>query len=201
MITIVDYGIGNLGSVLNMLKRIGVEGEIRSDHAGIKSATKLILPGVGAFDTAMKELNERGLVDILNQKVLIEKTPVMGICLGMQLLLEESDEGVEKGLGWISGQVLKFQFEDPLLKVPHMGWNKVKLSQKYPIVEGLEESKFYFVHSYYVKVKHEENILLETMYGQSFHSGIVKDNIYGFQFHPEKSHKFGMKLLLNFSKL
>ena len=201
MITIVDYGIGNLGSVLNMLKRIGVEGEVRSDHEGIKNATKLILPGVGAFDTAMNELKQRGLIDILNQKVVSEKIPVMGICLGMQLLLEKSEEGIENGLGWIAGESRQFKFEDEKLKVPHMGWNYLGSIGNHSILHGLEKAKFYFVHSYYAVPTNPENSLLTTEYGGHFCSGLIKENIFGFQFHPEKSHKFGMKLFENFAKI
>ncbi len=202
MITIIDYGIGNLGSILNMLKRIGVEGEVKSDLESIKDASKLILPGVGAFDTAMKKINKSNLTNVLKLKALEEKIPIMGICLGMQLLMNLSEEGIEPGLGLIDGEVKKFSFENPHLKVPHMGWNYVHMSQKDdPIINGLDQSKFYFVHSYYVKVKDDNNSLLKTNYGIKFDSGVRKDNIFGFQFHPEKSHKFGMKLFENFVAL
>ncbi len=201
MITIVDYGLGNLGSILNMLKRIGVKGEIRSDREGIQNSTKLILPGVGAFDAAMHNLQNSGWLEILNKKVLEEKTPIMGICLGMQLLFNSSEEGNEQGLGWIPGSVKKFTPKDRKLKVPHMGWNYVQPDQKHQIIDGMDNSKFYFVHSYYVSPNAKEHILLTTQYGESFCSGAVKDNIYGFQFHPEKSHKYGMQLLKNFSTI
>ena len=202
MITIIDYGIGNLGSVLNMLKRIGVEGEVKSDLESIKDASKLILPGVGAFDTAMKKINKSNLTNVLKLKALEEKIPIMGICLGMQLLMNLSEEGIEPGLGLIDGEVKKFSFENSSLKVPHMGWNYVHMSKKDdPIIKGLDQSKFYFVHSYYVKVKDDNNSLLKTNYGIKFDSGVRKDNIFGFQFHPEKSHKFGMKLFENFVAL
>lgn len=202
MITIIDYGIGNLGSVLNMLKRIGVEGEVKSDLESIKDASKLILPGVGAFDTAMKKINKSNLTNVLKSKALEEKIPIMGICLGMQLLMNLSEEGIEPGLGLIDGEVKKFSFENPSLKVPHMGWNYVHTTQKDdPIIKGLDQSKFYFVHSYYVKVKDDNNSLLKTNYGINFDSGVRKDNIFGFQFHPEKSHKFGIKLFENFVAL
>lgn len=202
MITIVDYGLGNLGSVLNMLKRIGVEGEIKSDLKSIENASKLILPGVGAFDAAMKKLNESNLSSVLKVKALEEKTPIMGICLGMQILMNSSEEGSKAGLGLIDGEVKKFPYVDSQLKIPHMGWNYVYMSRKdSPLFYGLAEPKFYFVHSYYVKVKNKKNSLLTTNYGIEFDSGVIKDNVYGFQFHPEKSHKFGMKLFENFAKL
>ena len=202
MITIVDYGLGNLGSVLNMLKRIGVEGEIKSDLKSIENASKLILPGVGAFDAAMKKLNESNLTSVLKVKALEEKTPIMGICLGMQILMNSSEEGSKAGLGLIDGEVKKFSYDDSQLKIPHMGWNYVYMSRNNaPLFNGLGESKFYFVHSYYVKVKDKTNSLLTTNYGIEFDSGVMKDNIYGFQFHPEKSHKFGMKLFENFAEL
>jgi imidazole glycerol-phosphate synthase subunit HisH len=202
MITIVDYGLGNLGSVLNMLKRIGVKGEVKSDLKSIENASKLILPGVGAFDTAMKNLNESNLTSVLKIKALEEKTPIMGICLGMQILMNSSEEGSKVGLGLIDGEVKKFSYDDSQLKIPHMGWNYVYKSRNdVPLINGLGDSKFYFVHSYYVKVKDKTNSLLTTNYGIEFDSGVIKDNIYGFQFHPEKSHKFGMKLFENFSEL
>ena len=202
MITIVDYGLGNLGSVLNMLKKIGVEGEIRSDVQGIENASKLILPGVGSFDAAMRKLHESNLTEVLRKKALEDKIPVMGICLGMQLLLNSSEEGIEPGLGWIDGEVKKFVFNDSHMKVPHMGWNYIKRAKiNERIINDLDESKFYFVHSYYVKVNDQENSLLTTSYGHDFDSGVMKDNIFGFQFHPEKSHKYGMKLFENFAAL
>ena len=202
MIVIVDYGMGNLGSVSNMFKRIGVKSIISSNKLEIENADKLILPGVGAFDNAMKKLNEQNLVELLNYKVLELKTPILGICLGMQLLTNHSEEGIEKGLGYIDADAKKFSFESNNLKVPHMGWNTVihatpsKLTKDLPM-----EPRFYFVHSYAVHVRKPENSILKTSYGYEFDSAIQKENIMGAQFHPEKSHKFGMKLFENFSKL
>ncbi len=203
MITIVDYGMGNLGSVFNMFKKIGVASKITSDLNDIKAAEKILLPGVGSYDNAMKRINDSGFRAVLDQKALEEKVPVLGICLGMQLLTLGSEEGTEKGLGWINANAKKFRFQkEEKLKVPHMGWNRVfetapnKLTSKLP-----EEPRFYFVHSYYVEVENQENSILKTKYGLEFDSAIQHENIYGAQFHPEKSHKFGMKLFENFAKL
>ena len=202
MITIVDYGMGNLGSVFNMFKKIGIESKITSDLEEIKTATKLLLPGVGSFDKAMQKINNSGIKQVLDQKVLIEETPILGICLGMQLLTNSSEEGKEKGLGSINASTIKFSFLDKKMKVPHMGWNLVKKSTTSLLTADLEEeSRFYFVHSFYVKVKNRENSILKTKYGLEFDSAIQNKNIYGAQFHPEKSHRFGMKLLKKFSKI
>ena len=203
MIVIVDYGMGNLGSIFNMFKKIGVKAKITSDLEEIRLASKILLPGVGAFDNAMKRINENGHRDVLNYKALEEKIPVLGICLGMQLLTNSSEEGVLPGLGWISGSTIKFQFsEEQNLKIPHMGWNTVEVSNQNKLTANFsDEFRFYFVHSYYVKVKEEKDSILKTNYGIKFDSAIQKNNIYGAQFHPEKSHKFGMKLLQNFANL
>lgn len=197
MIAIIDYGLSNSSSVLNMIKWIGRDGVITSDKEQIRNATHLILPGVGAFDSGMENLYKSNLVDILSHEVLINKKPILGICLGMQLLLDSSEEGTSKGLGWIQGYSKKFSFDDNSLKVPHMGWNYIKIENPSPIVKDLDDAKFYFVHSYFVNTA-QENIITTTTYGHSFVSGVQKDNIYGFQFHPEKSHKYGMQLFKNF---
>lgn len=202
MITIIDYGMGNLGSVQNMLNRIGVQSQITSDITDIEKADKLLLPGVGAFGAAMKLIKEKNLADILNFKVIERKTPVLGICLGMQLLTKQSEEGNVEGLGWINAVTKKFQFQDNDLKIPHMGWNFIDIKQKSAFTENLNaESKFYFVHSYYVECADSANVLATTFYGNEFHSIIHNENIFGAQFHPEKSHKFGMQILSNFSKI
>ena len=202
MITIVDYGMGNLGSVFNMFKKIGVASKITSDLEEIKTATKLLLPGVGSFDKAMERINTSGIKEVLDQKVLVEETPILGICLGMQLLTNSSEEGIEKGLGYINASTKKFSSQDKKMKVPHMGWNLVHKSTKSKLTDGfIQESRFYFVHSYYVEVENQENSILKTNYGLEFDSAIQHENVYGAQFHPEKSHKFGMKLLENFSKI
>ncbi|WP_148624594.1 imidazole glycerol phosphate synthase subunit HisH [Aliarcobacter cryaerophilus] len=205
MITIVDYGMGNLGSIQNMFKYIGVEVEIQSDVDKIKNATKILLPGVGSFDTAMKRINEGDLKEVLNEKALKEQVPVLGICLGMQLLTNSSEEGSLSGLGWIDAKTMNFKDRiDKKYKIPHMGWNIVNKSNESLLTDGFEEfeeTRFYFVHSYFVKVEDEKNSILKTNYGVEFDSAIQKDNIYGAQFHPEKSHKFGMKLFENFARI
>jgi glutamine amidotransferase len=202
MIVIVNYGLGNIGSIQNMFKKIGVESMVSSEHDIIQNADKLVLPGVGNFGKGMQELEKSGLKDILNKKVLNEKTPILGICLGMQLMTDESEESELKGLGWIPAKTLKFNFKSIDMKVPHMGWNTVEVSNENKLIEkSSEEIRYYFVHSYYVKVSDEKHSIARTKYGMTFDSAFNKDNIYGVQFHPEKSHKFGMRLLSNFSNL
>ena len=203
MITIIDYGMGNLGSLNNMFKRIGVASEITSDHEKLLKAAKIILPGVGAFDAAMERINEGRFREILNKKALEDKIPILGVCLGMQLLTDSSEEGKLPGLGWIPAKTTKFSFDrESKLKVPHMGWNRVYEKHASPLIKDLPpEPRFYFVHSYYVKAEDENYVLTTTTHGVEFNSIIQKENIYGAQFHPEKSHKFGMKLLENFARL
>ncbi|MFC2097391.1 imidazole glycerol phosphate synthase subunit HisH [Bacteroidota bacterium] len=201
MIYIVDYGMGNLGSVKNMLRYISVESKITNNPEDIKNANKIILPGVGSFDMAMKRIEESGFREVLDKKALKEKVPLLGICLGMQLLTNGSEEGKLSGLGWIPANTVRFP-RDNGLKVPHMGWNLVEQSYSSQLTYGLPEvCRYYFVHSYYVRVENETNSILKTNYGIDFDSAIQKENIYGVQFHPEKSHKFGMQLLKNFSTI
>jgi len=203
MIVIVDYSIGNLASVLNMFKKIGATNVcISKDYAIIEKATKLILPGVGAFDAGMDNLEKSGLIPLLNKKVIEDKIPLLGICLGMQLLTKKSEEGVKPGLGWIDAETVKFNLDPSLkLKVPHMGWNYIKIQKENPLIEMESKSRFYFVHSYHVKCKEESQSIATSDFGIDFTCMINKDNIYGAQFHPEKSLKFGMQVLENFAKL
>jgi glutamine amidotransferase len=201
MIAIVDYGVGNLGSIRNMFKRVGLEAQIVSEPDLLAQARKIILPGVGAFDYAMERLDASGLRPVLESKALEEKVPVLGICLGMQLLTEGSDEGKRPGLGWIKARAERFP-EGGGLKIPHMGWNLVTRSRRSPLTEGLEDdARFYFVHSYAVSVKDEADSILTCDYGIRFEAAINRGNLYGAQFHPEKSHRFGMRLLANFGAL
>ena len=201
MIVVIDYGMGNLGSILNMLKKVGAQATISSDSAVIGAADKLILPGVGAFDAGMQRLHELNLVETLTRRVTREHTPVLGVCLGMQLLTQGSEEGDLPGLGWIEGRTRRFAFgpEHGGLKVPHMGWNTVSCKKEAPLFAGLEpDSRFYFVHSYYVRCARREDVLATTTHGVEFDSAVSRGNIMGTQFHPEKSHRFGMAVLANF---
>ena len=203
MITIVNYGLGNIGSMQNMLRHIGVLSKLESDPLEISKARKLILPGVGSFDAAMNEItNIPGLINVLNHKAKVEKIPILGICLGMQLMTRSSEEGKKKGLGWINADTKRFRLESKF-KVPHMGWNNVEVNSSTELTDlSDDEQRFYFVHSYYVKVDHQVNSLFKTKYGLvEFDSGIVDQNIYGVQFHPEKSHKFGMNLFQRFANI
>ena len=200
MITIIDYGMGNLGSVMNMLKRLNIRATVTSNPSDVEKAEKIILPGVGPFDPAMQRLNDSGLRKILDKKALEEKIPVLGICLGMQLLTKSSEEGVLEGLGWLNAKTMKFNFSNGNLKIPHMGWNLVEPVKESLLIKDLpSESRFYFVHSYFVNCSNTDDVVTTTTYGRPFHSIVQHNNIFGAQFHPEKSHKFGMKLLENFA--
>ncbi|MES2691176.1 MAG: imidazole glycerol phosphate synthase subunit HisH [Bacteroidota bacterium] len=202
MITIVNYGMGNLGSIHNMFKYLGIPAQISASESEIANAEKLLLPGVGAFDAAMQKLNSSGLKEVLDHKVLVEKKPVLGICLGMQLLTNKSEEGSLKGLGWIDAETVKFRPDNTQIKIPHMGWNLANEVRPSLLTGSLpDEPRFYFVHSYYVKAKDEKDVLMKTRYGVDFDSVVQHENIYGAQFHPEKSHKYGMKIFQNFNRI
>ena len=196
MIVIVDYGVGNLGSIQNMIKKIGYKALISSNKEDIKNATKLILPGVGSFDIAMDNLKKLDLIEVLNEKVLNQKTPILGICLGMQLLTKGSEEGKSKGLGYIDAYASKFN--EAQLIVPHMGWNIIDIKKENDLFDITKENRFYFVHSFAVSCNNKDDILTTTPYGIDFVSSFSKNNILGAQFHPEKSHKFGMKFFETF---
>jgi glutamine amidotransferase len=201
MMHIINYQSGNLGAIINMFKRIGAQTCIAEKPEDLAGASKIILPGVGTFDTGMQNLNSGGWIEMLNRKVLKEKVPTLGICLGMQLMTKGSEEGKLAGLGWVAGETKRFNFDDKNIKVPHMGWNKVRLNKISSLLTQKpgEEKRFYFAHSYYVTVENDSYALLKTQYGIDFTSAIEKDNILGVQFHPEKSHRFGMELLTNFA--
>jgi imidazole glycerol-phosphate synthase subunit HisH len=202
MIAIVDYEIGNLAAIANMFNRLGVLCEITADPAKIENADKIVLPGNGAFDACMQSLRATGLIPLLNEKVLTKKTPLLGICVGAQMLGVGSEEGNEAGLGWMDIEVKRFPAL-PNLRVPHMGWCHVKnVSQSHPHFEKLsEDARFYFVHSYYLDPANAEEVLLTANYGKDFAAAVGKDNIVGVQFHPEKSHRFGKQLLAQFAGL
>ena len=206
-LAVIDYGAGNIGSVLNILQHIGVAAEVVTEPSQVKKAGKIILPGVGSWDAGVQRLNDSGLIAALEDRVLNDKVPILGICLGMQLLLNTSEEGTQGGLGWIEGTARAFDFSHQnskakRLAVPHMGWNSVFVSQDSILTESLDEnSKFYFVHSFHADVVDNKNIMLQSHYGYTFVSGIRKENIYGVQFHPEKSHRHGMNILKSFMSI
>jgi glutamine amidotransferase len=199
-IVIVDYKMGNIHSVARKLKILGATYEISNNPEAIKAADKLILPGVGHFGNAMRQLSESNLIEVLNEVVLNQKKPILGICLGMQLMANYSQEGNVKGLGWIDGQVARFQVSDKLrYKIPHTGWNKIKICKESFINQGLSnDSEFYFVHAYYFQANNDSDILHKTSYEQEFVSAVQKENIVGVQYHPEKSHDSGLQLIKNF---
>jgi glutamine amidotransferase len=200
--TIINYNLGNPKSIKNMLAYLGIESRISADHADIASADRLILPGVGHFQHGMNQLTQLGLVDVLKKEVLENKKPILGICLGMQLLTKHSEEGNLAGLSFIDAQTRKFELQDTTLKVPHMGWNTVEFKKESLMSSGVSTNpRYYFVHSYFVECTNQDDILCTTQYGQEFVSGFQHQNIFGLQFHPEKSHKFGMELLANFCKV
>ncbi len=202
-ITIIDYGMGNLRSVQKKFQRVGAESEISSDLDLIRKSEKLILPGVGHFANGVKKLKESGIWDVLSQKVLVDKTPILGICLGMQLMAKHSEEGDVEGLGWFDADVVKFTIKNKLkYKVPHMGWNNAVIKKESPLFNNVpEDAMFYFVHSYHIKCNDEKDILTTTEYEYEFTSAIQKGNIYGTQFHPEKSHDWGEQLFKNFVEI
>lgn len=202
-IVIIDYGMGNVGSINNMLKYLGAKATISNDHATIKNADKLILPGVGHFDRAMENISRQSLLGIIKEMALEKKIPFLGICLGMQLMCNASEEGKSAGLKLVNAEVRRFNFPDNNdLKIPHMGWNYIEPQKQSKILDGLDEhSRFYFVHSFFVDCAHDNDILTRTTYGNPFVSSFEHENLIGVQFHPEKSHRYGMQLLKNFSKL
>jgi imidazole glycerol-phosphate synthase subunit HisH len=201
-VSVIDYGLGNVGSVVNMLKRIGVRATLASSPEDIRSAEILVLPGVGHFDTGMRNLAERRLVEPLNDAVVQKKVPALGICLGMQLFSKRSDEGELPGLGWIDAETRRFAFPAGVsLPVPHMGWSETRAVDR-SLFDGFEEPpRFYYVHSYHVACGRSADVAATCSYGIEFTAAIRKDHIVGTQFHPEKSHRYGMTLLKSFLRL
>lgn len=202
-IVIIDYGMGNLFSVQKKLNRMNVNAIVSCSVSDIEKADKIILPGVGHFEKAMTNLKHGELIEILNHKVLEQKTPILGICLGMQLMCNESEEGNCEGLKWIDAKVKHFELSDTLrYKIPHTGWNQIQLEKESPLMNGISnESEFYFVHSYHVVCNNPSDVLNTTNYEINFSSAFQKENIFGVQYHPEKSHDTGTKLIENFVKL
>lgn len=212
MTIIIDYGMGNPKAIQNMFKKTGIHAAISADICTVKKADRLVLPGVGSFDHGMRQLKDLELIPILEEKVLGGKTPIMGICLGMQLFTKSSEEGKSSGLGWIDAATVRFNHnnEHGNFKVPHMGWNTTtivkrsntsKLKNESSLFKGISDvPRFYFAHSYHTVCNDESDVLAVTHYGYEFVSVFQNNNIIGVQFHPEKSHKFGMRLLKNFSE-
>lgn len=204
MITIIDYGVGNINAFVNVYKRLDIPTKIAKTAADLNDAKKLILPGVGHFDHAMNELNKSGMKNKLNELVLQDKLPVIGICVGMHMMAKNSDEGKLLGLGWIDASVRKFDETkiQQATRLPHMGWNDVVSAKQHSLFDGLEkEALFYFLHSYYFECNNQEDILATAEYGGIFSAAANCENVYGIQFHPEKSHHYGEILLHNFAKL
>lgn len=202
-VTIVDYGTGNLNSVKRSLDLLGVSSVVSSDPSDISRAEKIILPGVGHFGKAMANLKRLNLLDPLNQAVLVDRKPILGICLGMELMAEKSEEGNAIGLGWFQADIIQFNVSDKRrYKVPHMGWNKISIKKNSLLMRNVPEfSEFYFVHSFHLKIKDRSDMLNETEYEVKFPSAIEKGNIFGVQYHPEKSHDAGLQLIKNFIEM
>ncbi|MDN5537301.1 imidazole glycerol phosphate synthase subunit HisH [Comamonas sp.] len=201
-ISVIDYGCGNLASVINMIQHVGGEAQIIKSPAQLTEASKLVLPGVGAFDHGMNNLRDGGWVAPLEQAVFERRVPLMGICLGMQLLTHGSEEGQAQGLGWIDARVRRFRVAHAGLKVPHMGWSEVLQTRPDLLLPpSADKARFYFVHSYKVECNDADDVLLQCEYGETFVAAFHRANIWGFQFHPEKSHRFGMALFRNFLEI
>ncbi len=204
MIHVIDYGLGNVQAFLTLYKRLGIEAIRAKTTADLTSASKIILPGVGAFDYAISLLNQSGMRPILETLVLQDKVPLLGICVGMQILASSSDEGQLPGLGWVAGKVRPFSVNElsSRIPLPHMGWNDVYPKLGHPLFSGLEtDAKFYFLHSYYFECDQPADIAATASYGIDFSCAVSANNVYGVQFHPEKSHHFGAQLLKNFAEL
>ena len=204
MISIVDYGLGNIRAFANMYKRMNIDVQVATDPADLSALTRIILPGVGAFDQAMKLLQASGMRQVLDELVLGRKVPVLGVCVGMQILANASDEGSLPGLGWIPGRVRAFKSvpQSADLPLPHMGWNDVHPTAPMPLFEGLEsDARFYFLHSFFFDCAQEDHTAATASYGIDFSCAVHSSNVYGVQFHPEKSHHYGTRLLKNFAQL
>lgn len=198
---VVDSGVGNIGSILNMVKKAGGKAIASSDPDVVAGAERLVLPGVGAFDAGMRRLRELRLIDVLNQKALEDRTPILGLCLGVQLFTLESEEGSLPGLGWFNARTVAFRLPPDRrdLKVPHMGWNYLKLQRGHALLGSSDEpQRYYFVHSYHIRAEDVRDVVATSEYGYEFPAVIARDNVFGVQFHPEKSHSFGLALFRRF---
>ena len=204
MVTIIDYGVGNINAFLNIYKQLNIPAKRATTKLELVGVEKIILPGVGHFDYAMKKFNESGMRDAVENLVLHQSIPVIGVCVGMQMMAFKSEEGSMNGLGWINGGVRKFDAAEMTVRLPlpHMGWNDVSPSKMTHLFKNLEnDSRFYFLHSYYFECENAENIAARSTYGLPFSCAVNRGTIYGVQFHPEKSHHFGVQLLKNFAEL
>lgn len=204
MIGIVDYGLGNVKAFANIYKELGVAHRIAQSAADLDGVSRIILPGVGAFDQAMKRLRDSGMFERVSSLALDAKVPTLGVCVGMQILLQSSEEGTAAGLGWIEGRVVRFEATQAADRVwvPHMGWNDVRVEPGSALFrEMTDDARFYFLHSYFCRCDHERNVVARTVYGAEFACAVSSGNIHGVQFHPEKSHQYGVKLLRNFAEL
>ena len=204
MIAIVDYGSGNVAAIADIFKRLKLPHEITRDHARLRAADRYILPGVGAFDTTMRTLTKSGLVDLLNEQVLVKGKNILGICVGMQILGDVSEEGSMPGLGWISGHIRRIDASaiSGHIRLPHMGWNSIQLTQPSPLFDGVNLKRgFYFLHSYYFAAEHQASVIATVEYGSSLPCGVTLGNVFGLQFHPEKSHSNGVAVFRNFANL
>ena len=204
MICIVDYGIGNLKSIIKLFKRLNLDVQLTSDPDEVKRATKLVLPGVGHFAWGMRNLRKLGLIEALHESVMIRRVPILGICLGMQLFSRKSEEGNGVGLGWIEAETRRFELppDSSRLRIPHMGWNSLEIKKSSPLLNNVgQNSLFYFAHSFHVVCADTADILATTRYGIEFVSCLRRENIFGIQFHPEKSHRDGVQLLTNYAEL
>lgn len=200
MIAILNYGLGNIKAFLNIYEKLKIDTIVAENPKELAKADKIILPGVGSFDNAMNLLNKSGMRDELDNQVLRFKKPILGVCVGMQIMGKRSEEGSMDGLNWIDGNVVKFsQVKNFKLILPHMGWNSIRVTKKSSLFENISDDYFYFLHSYYFQCNQKQNILSESTYDDCFSSGILKNNIHGVQFHPEKSHNNGLTLLKNFA--
>lgn len=203
MISIVDYGLGNIRAFENIYRNLGIRAQVAKSATELSNASKIILPGVGAFDWAMHRLNQSGMAETLSDLVLNQKVPVLGVCVGMQIMAKSSEEGDLSGLGWIDADVKRFDEElfTQRTHLPHMGWNDIEVAKNCCLFEGIDRPLFYFLHSYYLNPLKRQNVVGYSNYGSKFVCAIAEGNIFATQFHPEKSHSSGIKLLKNFSEM